>query len=159
MVSCAAAGSRFKDGRDQCFAMRGDLLEAKRVHSIIGAFWAVYNYFGYGLSERVYSGALVCELHDRGHVVERELSIEVQYKGRRVAGQRLDMVVDDKIVVEIKATERLCPADRMQLLNYLRASKFEVGVLLHFGPMPRFERYVDHPKRAPPTSTGTQIAT
>jgi GxxExxY protein len=139
--------------------MRGETLEAERVHSIVGGFLTVYNYFGYGLSERVYSGALVCELHDRRHVVERELSIDVRYKGRRVAGQRLDMVIDDRIVVEIKATEKLCPADRSQLLNYLRASKFEVGILLHFGPMPRFERYVDHPKRAATTCTGTQSTT
>jgi GxxExxY protein len=143
-----------QEQRDRHFCMRGELLEAGRVQSIVGGFFAVYNYFGYGLSERVYSGALACELHDRGHVVERELSIEVQYKGQRVAGQRLDMVVDDKIVVELKATERLSPADRMQLLNYLRASNFEVGLLLHFGPTPRFERYIDHPKRTVSTSTG-----
>ena len=139
--------------------MRIELLDADRVHSIVGCFLAVYNYFGYGLSERVYSEALGYELRDRGHVVAQELSVAVRYKARHVASHRLDMVVDDKIVVENKATEKLCPADRMQLLNYLRASKYEVGLLLHFGPVPRFERFVDHPKRTSFTSSGTPRAT
>jgi GxxExxY protein len=139
--------------------MPSELLEAEHVHSIVGGFLAVYNYFGYGLSERVYSEALACELRERGHMVVQELTIAVRYKGRHVASQRLDMVVDDRIVVENKATEKLCPADRMQLLSYLRASKFEVGLLLHFGPAPRFERYVDHPKRAAIMGTNTPNAT
>ena len=128
--------------------MKGDLLAADHVHSIVGGFLAVYNYFGYGMSERVYAQAMACELRDRGHVVIQEQSFAVSYKGRHVAMQRLDMLVDDTIIVENKATEKLCPADRMQLLNYLRTSRYEVGLLLHFGPQPRFERYVDYPKKA-----------
>jgi GxxExxY protein len=58
------------------------------------------------------------------------------------------MVVDDRVIVENKAAEKLSEADRMQLISYLRVTTFEVGVLLHFGPAPRFERYIDHPKRA-----------
>ena len=135
--------------------MGGESHEAELVHSIVGGFFNVYNYFGYGLSERVYSGGLAHELRERGHIVMRELLIDVCYKGRHVARQRLDMVVDDKIIVENKATERLCPADRMQLLSYLRATKFEVGVLLHFGPAAHFERYIDHPKRISPTGIDT----
>jgi len=136
-------------------AMQSEILEAERVHSIVGGFLTVYNYFGYGLSERVYGGALVNELRERGHVVVRESFIDIRYKGRRVATQRLDMVIDDTIIVENKATEKLCPADRMQLINYLRATKFQVGLLLHFGPAPRFERYLDHPKKELPTSIGS----
>lgn len=127
--------------------MESALLEAERSHSIVGAFLADYNYFGYGLSERVYCGALACELRDRGHLVARELVVDVRYKDKHVATQRLDMVIDDKLIVEIKSTERLSPADRLQLINYLRATKFEVGLLLHFGPAPRFERFIDSPKK------------
>ena len=107
----------------------------------------MYNYYGYGLSEAVYVGALEHELRDRGHTVVRELLVLIDYKGRYVARQRLDMVVDNRIIVENKATEKLSLPDRSQLLSYLRATAFEVGVLLHFGPKPSFERYVDHPKR------------
>ncbi|HTE45812.1 MAG TPA: GxxExxY protein [Gemmatimonadaceae bacterium] len=129
------------------FRMPGELLEAERVHSIVGGFFAVHNYYGYGLAERVYAGALEHELLDRGHVVVRELLIDVRYKGRHVAWQRLDMVVDERIIVENKAAEKISPANRMQLISYLRATSFEVGLLLHFGPAPRFERYIDHPKQ------------
>jgi GxxExxY protein len=132
-----------------------DLLEAELAHSIVGAFLTVYNYYGYGLSERVYAGALEIELRDRGHIVARELFVDVRYKGQRVATQRLDMVIDDKIVVENKATEKLSTADRYQLINYLRATKFEVGLLLHFGAAPKFERFIDYPKQDLPVSTGS----
>lgn len=127
--------------------MESALLEAELSHSIVGAFLAVYNYFGYGLSERIYAGALAYELRDRGHLVIRELVVDVRYKNRHVATQRLDMVIDDTLIVEIKSTEKLSPADRLQLINYLRATKFEVGLLLHFGPAPRFERFIDSPKK------------
>ena len=126
--------------------MRGELLEAERVHSIVGGFFAVYNYYGFGLSERVYAGALEHELRARGLEVIRELMVDVGYHGRHVAWQRLDMVVDERVVVENKATEKLSPADRMQLVSYLRATTFAVGLLLHFGPAPRFERFIDYPK-------------
>jgi GxxExxY protein len=127
--------------------MRGELLEAERVQSIVGGFFVVYNYYGYGLSESIYSGALEHELRDRGHEVIRELSIDVRYKGRYVARQRLDMVVDGRIIVENKATEKLAHFIRVQLLTYLKATSFEVGLLLHFGPSPQFERFIDCPKR------------
>jgi len=127
------------------------------VHSIVGAFFDVYNYFGYGLSERVYAGALGHELRDRGHVVVRELLIDVRYKGRHAAGQRLDMVVDNRVIIECKAAEKVFPPDRKQLITYLRATAFEVGVLLHFGPAPRFERFIDRPKRNGSESSPTQL--
>lgn len=127
--------------------MRGELLEGERVHSIVGGFFAVYNYYGYGLSERIYAGALEHELRDRGHDIVRELIVEVDYQGRYVARQRLDMVVDHRVVVENKATEKLSPAAEVQLLTYLRATSFEVGVLFHFGPTPYFKRYIDYPKK------------
>src|SRR5512140_1689038 len=130
--------------------MPGGLLEGQRVHSIVGAFFTVYNYYGYGLSERVYAGALELELRGRSHAVVRELLANIQYHGRHVAKQRLDMVIDDRVIAEIKAQEKLSSSDRMQLIGYLKATTFEVGLLLHFGPIPRFERYIDHPKRARP---------
>jgi GxxExxY protein len=127
--------------------MRDELLEAKRVHAIVGAFYDVYNYFGYGLSEAVCAGGLEHELRDRGHVVVRELIVPINYKGRYVVRQRMDMVVDNRIIVENKAKEKLSLADRAQIVSYLKATPFEVGLLLHFGPEPKFERYIDFPKR------------
>src|SRR5215831_2621916 len=104
--------------------MSVELLEFERVDSIVAGFYGVYNYFDYGLSESIYIGALELELSERGHKVIRELRVPVTYKGRRVAWQRLDMVVDEKIIVESKATEKLAPAAQTQIVTYLRASTF-----------------------------------
>ena len=124
------------------------LIHAPITRSINGAFFEVYNYYGYGLSESVYCGALELELMDRGHQVAREVLVEIEYKGRHVAWQRLDMLVDNRVIVEVKATEKLPPYSERQLLNYLRATPFQVGLLLHFGPEAKRYRYVDTVKRA-----------
>lgn len=88
--------------------MAGELLEAERVRSIVAAFFTVFNYFGGGgMCESAYLGALAHELTLRGHKVDREVYVPVYYMGKLVARQRFDMVVDDKVIVESKATERL----------------------------------------------------
>ena len=123
------------------------LIEARRVESIIGGFYAVYNYYGYGLPEAAYAGALEYELRDRGHEVDRELAVRIDYKGRPVCWVRLDFVVDQRIVLEAKATEKLPPYTERQLLNYLKATIFQVGLVLHFGPEPKFYKFVDSATR------------
>jgi GxxExxY protein len=123
--------------------MPPSLIHSDLSHSIVGAFFVVYNYYGYGMAESVYAGALELELTDRGHHVAREVAVSVSYKWRHVAWQRFDMVVDGKVIVEIKATEALPAYSKRQLLNYLRASSMEVGLLLHFGPSARFWRMVE----------------
>ena len=122
-------------------------VELERARSIIGAFYEVYNYYGYGLTEAVYAGALEHALRDRGHEVARELAVPIDFRGRHVCWMRIDFVVDGRIVVENKATERLSPSAERQLYNYLRATSFQVGVLLHFGPEPRFRKLFDTRKR------------
>jgi GxxExxY protein len=127
--------------------MDPELLERELVESIVGGFYAVYNYYRYGLNESVYAGALELELSDRGHRVAREVAVSVSYHGQHVAWQRLDMVVDGAVIVENKATEKLSPNAKPQLLSYLRASPFQVGLLLHFGPSATFQKLIDSPKR------------
>src|SRR5437764_209174 len=122
-------------------------IESERERSIVGAFYATYNYYGFGLAESVYAGGLQYELIDRGHTVVRELAVNVKYKGRHVAWQRLDMVVDNRIILEIKATEILPAFAKRQLINYLAVTTFPLGLILHFGPEPRFHRFVDSQKR------------
>lgn len=108
--------------------------------SIIGAFFDVYNALGYGFLEHLYVTALERELRMRGHEVVRELSVRVMYKGDELGVQRLDMVVDRLVVVEVKSTSALDKIAPRQLYNYLRATNLEVGLLLHFGPQPKFYR-------------------
>ena len=119
------------------------LLHEALTESVIGAFYEVYRGLNYGLLEQLYSAALAIELRERGHVVERELRVPVEYKRRRIGWQRLDLVVDHRLVVEVKATELLAPHARRQLLSYLSATPLEVGLLLHFGPKPHFYRLVN----------------
>ena len=110
--------------------------------SIIGGFFEVYNELGYGLLESVYASALEYELRSRGHIVEREFWTDVFYKGQPVARQRLDMIVDGAVVIEIKATEQLPPFARRQLLTYLTVTRLELGLVLHFVPEAKVHRLV-----------------
>lgn len=121
---------------------RGSLLLEPLTHSVIGAFYDVYNRLGFGFLEHVYSLALERELRKSGHRVVRELYVTVCYDGKPLTTQRLDMVVDGKLIVEIKSTWELHPSARRQLLNYLRATDLEVGLLLHFGAKPEFHRVI-----------------
>jgi len=120
----------------------GNLIEEELTASIIGAFYEVYNTLGFGFMEHIYVMALERELRARGHHVERELSVRVMYKGELLSSQRLDMVVDGKVIVETKSTFDLHKAARRQLHNYLKATNLGVGLLLHFGPTASFYREI-----------------
>ena len=112
---------------------RGGLIEEELTRSVIGAFFDVYNTLGYGFLEHLYSLALERELIARGHRVGREGSVNIAYTGITFRSQRLDFVVDEKLIVENKSTQNLPPFAARQLYNYLRATNLSVGLLLHFG--------------------------
>ena len=109
---------------------------------IVGAFYDTYNELGYGLLESVYSAALEIVLNERGHVVRREPALSVHFHGHVIGSFRADMIVDDRVVLEIKAGRVLAQGALEQLINYLRISQVEVGLLLFFGPRPEFSRRV-----------------
>jgi GxxExxY protein len=127
------------------------LVEERLTHSIIGAFYDVYNTLGFGFLEHLYVMALERELLRRGHHVAREVGVQVMYKGEELGTQRLDMIVDGKVVIETKSTYELHRAAERQLYNYLRATNLEVGLLFYFGPKPQFYRLMCRNRR-PPTS-------
>lgn len=110
--------------------------------SAIGAFYAVYDELGSGFLEHIYVAALQCELCRRGHDVARETSVPVFFRGERIGLQRLDMVVDQQVVVEVKAAESALDYGSKQLFSYLRATRLEVGLLFSFGAKPIFKRVV-----------------
>src|SRR5438105_4156700 len=97
-------------------------LEEELTYAVIGAGFEVYNTLGFGFLEHVYIMGLERELLARGHRVGREVGVAVMYKGEELATQRLDMVVDDKLIVEVKGTTTLPPEASRQLFNYLRAT-------------------------------------
>jgi len=126
------------------------LIEEELTASIIGAFYEVYNTLGFGFLEHIYVMALERELMARGHHVAREVGVRVMYKGEELSNQRLDMIVDGKVIVETKSTLDLHRAARRQVYNYLKATNLEVGLLLHFGPVACFYREIrSNPKNNP----------
>lgn len=127
---------------------KGWLVEEQLTHSILGAFFEVYNELGYGFLEHLYVLALERELMARGHHVEREVAVTVSYKGAELGKQRIDLVVDGKIVLEAKSTQELHKSATRQILNYLRATDLQVGFLLHFGPEPKFFRLINQRKKS-----------
>jgi GxxExxY protein len=131
---------------------RSDLVEKELTGSIIGAFYYVYNQLGYGFLEKIYCEALARTLAKRGHNVEREVRIPIYFEGQIVGLQRVDMLVDSRVIVENKSTYMLSDADHRQLTSYLSASEMQAGLLLHFGPKADFYRIVctRSPKRPDP---------
>ena len=116
------------------------LIHEDLTRSLIGAFFDTYFELGFGFLEGVYGEALDVELQRRGHHVQREVWVTVYYKGTPLRMQRMDRIVDDKVVLELKSTVALPAGAKRQLLNYLRVSRYEVGLLLHFGLEPEFHR-------------------
>lgn len=107
---------------------------------IIGAFYAVYSTLGYGFLEDVYIKALVIELKTRGLIPNTEQPIEVYYADQLIGKYYADVVVNDLVIVELKAVKVLIAEHEAQLLNYLKATPYEVGLLLNFGPKPETKR-------------------
>jgi GxxExxY protein len=122
---------------------KGELYEEELTHSVIGAFFDVYNELKYGLLELAYQMALERELRWRGHDVARELYVPIYYKGEELTRQRIDMLVDGRLVVETKATKDLHKSAARQVYSYLRAARLQVGLLLHFGPEPAYYRVIN----------------
>jgi GxxExxY protein len=109
---------------------------------VIKAFYKVYNTLGYGFLEKVYENALFLELKSSGLFVEKQKRIEVFYAGTRVGVYYADLIISESVIVELKAAENLCEEHEFQLINYLKATDIEVGLLLNFGKSPQCKRKV-----------------
>ncbi|WP_321348378.1 GxxExxY protein [uncultured Draconibacterium sp.] len=112
-----------------------DLTEA-----IIKCFYKVYNELGYGFLEKVYHNALLIELQNEELKVESQKPIKVSYQGDVVGEYYADIIVEDVVIIELKATETVTEAHEYQLINYLKATNIEVGLLLNFGKKPEIRR-------------------
>lgn len=108
---------------------------------IIAAYYAVYRDLGFGFLESVYQNALGLELTRAGFAVKREFPIKVYYRDMCVGDFRADLLVNDCVIVELKAASSLDKAHEAQVLNYLRATQFEVALLMNFGPRYHFKRF------------------
>jgi GxxExxY protein len=109
---------------------------------IIGIFYKVYNNLGYGFLEKVYENAMMIEFKKENISAVSQYAIKVFYQDKIVGEYFADILVDRKVIVEIKAAKSLSLENEAQLLNYLKATDIEVGLLLNFGPKPEVKRKV-----------------
>jgi len=107
---------------------------------IIEIFYRVYNNLGYGFLEKVYERAMMLELKKSNIPSTSQFPIRVEYDGEVIGEYFADILVDNKVIIEIKAIKNLNPENEAQLLNYLKATQIEVGLLFNFGPKPEIKR-------------------
>lgn len=110
--------------------------------TIIKCFFTVYNTLGYGFLEKVYEKALCIELESNGFKVEKQKPIQVWYKKQSVGNYYADLVVNDQVIVELKTADSLSEQHANQLINYLKATNIEIGLLLNFGEKPEIKRKI-----------------
>ncbi len=120
-------------GEEDSADATSQFLHAEVTEAIIGAAFEVHNALGYGFLERVYQRALQVELISRGFRAELEKRIAVTYKGVIVGDYAADLLVNDRVIVELKVAPSYVPADEAQLLNELKATGLAVGLLINFG--------------------------
>jgi GxxExxY protein len=118
------------------------LLHEELTDAIIKTFYEVYNELGYGFLEKVYQNSLYLELKNKGYKVEAQKKISVYYKGTEVGEYYADLLVEDLIILELKAADSIVKDFENQILNYLRGTECEVGLLLNFGNKPEFKRKI-----------------
>ena len=120
----------------------GTILHKSITDKILKVYYEVYNELGYGFLEKVYQNAMYFELKSLGYKVEAQKQIKVYYKKQLVGEYYSDLLVEDKVIVELKSTELLMNAHVAQIINYLKGTPIEVGLLLNFGEQPEFKRFI-----------------
>ena len=118
------------------------LIPQELIDIILTQFYRIYNDLGYGFLERVYQNALYFALVEQGLKCEAEKPIKVYHDGHEVGDYRADLLVENCVILELKACEELNPAHEAQLINYLKATEIEVGYLLNFGKKAKFSRKI-----------------
>jgi len=122
--------------------IKDNYLHSDLTDLIIKAFYNVYNKLGYGFLEKVYENGMLIELKRLGLNAEKQKQLKVFYDEFEIGEYYADIIVNDCVIVELKAAESICPEHEAQLINYLKASDIEVGLLLNFGKEPKFKRRV-----------------
>jgi len=121
---------------------RSELLESELTRDVIGAFYRVYNEMGPGFLESVYVNALMIALAEQQIQALTEVPITVRFREHVVGQFRADLLIEERLIVEVKAVAQLSKSHELQLVNYLRATGITVGLVLNFGPRPEFRRRV-----------------
>ena len=125
------------------------LKHADLTEAVIECFYEVYKTLGYGFLEKVYENSLRITLMERGFNVEPQAPVRVHFRGQEVGHYFADLLINDLVIVEVKSVIRLAAEHEAQLLNYLKATGLEVGLLMNFGPKPEFKRKVFETAKSP----------
>ncbi len=130
------------DAEDSDYMSKNEILKPSETTSkILNAFFKrVYHHLGYGFLEKVYENAMAIELRSMGLKVQQQAQIDVYYDGQVVGRYVADLIVEDAVIVEIKTSRQILEEHEAQLLNYLRVTPYEVGLVLNFGPRPDISR-------------------
>ena len=130
-------------------AEKSDFKHQELTEKIIKLFYKVYNKLGYGFLEKVYENAMMIELKIENIPASAQAPIQVIYDDEVIGDYYADILVDNKVIVELKAVRNLSGENEAQLLNYLKATGIEVGLLLNFGVRPELKRRVfDNSRKA-----------
>ena len=119
-----------------------NLLHKDTTDIILKSFYKVYNNLGYGFLEKVYENALLYELRNQGLDCDKQKPIKVYYEQIQVGEYYADIIVNECIILELKAAESIAEEHEFQLINYLKATEIEIGLLLNFGKNPEFKRKI-----------------
>lgn len=122
--------------------INSNYLHSEVTQVINQAFYKIYNTLGFGFLEKVYENAMMIELEKLNLKCEQQKLVNVFYENKKVGYYYADIIVENKVIIELKAAESLCEEHEAQLVNYLRASEIEVGVLLNFGKKPQHKHRV-----------------
>jgi GxxExxY protein len=122
--------------------MNTDYLHEDLTRKVIQVFYEVYSELGYGFLEKVYENAMVIALKNKGLYCQTQRKISVVFRGEKVGEYYSDLIVNETLILELKACEVLVPDHEAQLINYLRSTSIEIGLLLNFGKRPEIRRKI-----------------
>jgi GxxExxY protein len=134
---------------------KGILRHHELTEVILGTFYEVYNELGFGFLESVYENALVIALREKGLLIQQQVPIPVWFRGRIIGNFTADLIAANIVILELKAARSIDESHKSQLLNYLKATQIEVGLLLNFGHRPEFKRLAfDNQRKKTPMDKG-----
>ena len=122
--------------------MNNNYIDSKLTGEIIEIFYKVYNELGYGFLEKVYENAMIIEFQNNGISCEKQKPVKVYYEDKIIGDYIADIIVENRVIIELKAVKTISPIHEVQLVNYLKATGIEVGLILNFGPDPIIKRKV-----------------
>jgi GxxExxY protein len=132
------------------YADQHGLKHHELTEKLIGIFYGIYYELGHGFLESVYEQGFSVALAESSTLSQRQIAMPVFFHGQKISDFGADLLIDGKVIVELKTGREIEPAWEKQLLNYLRATQIEVGMLFNFGPSAQFRRYVFETERKTP---------